>query len=48
MRNTEMSRLAREREAMEARREAEARAAALDLIQLHVGPDDRIADMSNF
>lgn len=48
MRNTEMSRLAREREAMEARREAEARATAHDLIQLHIGPDDRIADVSNF
>ena len=48
MRNIEMSRLAREREAMEARREAEARATAHDLIQLHIGPDDRIADVSNF
>jgi hypothetical protein len=39
MRQIEMvSRLAREREAMEARREAEARATAHDLIQLHVGP----------
>jgi hypothetical protein len=43
-----VSRLAREREAMEARREAEARATAHDLIQLHVGPDDRIADVPNF
>jgi hypothetical protein len=43
-----VSRLVREREAMEARREAEARAMAQDLIQLHVGPDDRIANVSNF
>jgi hypothetical protein len=42
------SRLARERQAMEARREAEARATAHDLIQLYVGADDRIADMPNF
>lgn len=43
-----VSRLAREREAMEARREAEARATAQDLIELHVGPDDRIADVEIF
>jgi hypothetical protein len=43
-----VSRLVREREAMEARREAEARATAHDLIQLHVGPDDRIADVETF
>jgi hypothetical protein len=43
-----LSRLVRERKAMETRREAEARATAHDLIQLHVGPDDRIADVETF
>ncbi len=43
-----VSRLVREREAMEARREAEARATAHDLIHIHVGPDDRIADVETF
>jgi hypothetical protein len=43
-----VSRLVREREAMETRREAEARATAHDLIQLHVGPNDRIADVDIF
>lgn len=43
-----VSRLVREQEAMEARREAEARATAHDLIQLHVGPGDRIADVETF
>jgi hypothetical protein len=42
------SRLARERQAMAARREAEARATVRNLIQLHVGPDDKIANLSNF
>jgi hypothetical protein len=41
-------RLARERQAIEARREAEVCAAARDLIEGHIGPDDRIADMANF
>ena len=43
-----LSRLVRERKAMETRREAEARATAHDLIQLHVGPDDRISDFETF
>ena len=43
-----VSRLVREREAMEARREAEARATAHDLIHIHVGPDDRIGDVETF
>jgi hypothetical protein len=42
------SRLARERQAMAARREAEARATARNLIELHVGPDDKIANVSRF
>ena len=51
MRNSQaemVSRLVREREAMETRREAEARAAAHDLIKTHVGAGDRIADMAKF
>jgi len=43
-----VSRLVREREAIESRREAEVCAAARNLIEGHVGPDDRIADMANF
>ena len=43
-----VSRLVREREAIESRREAEVCAAARDLIEGHVGPDDRIAGMANF
>jgi hypothetical protein len=41
-------RLVRERQAIEARREAEVCAAARSLIEGHIGPDDRIADMANF
>jgi hypothetical protein len=43
-----MLRLVRERQAIEARREAEVCAAARSLIEGHIGPDDRIADMANF
>ena len=43
-----VSRLIRERQAIEARREAEVCAAARNLIEDHIGPDDRIADMASF
>lgn len=33
---------------MAARREAEARAIARNLIQLHVGPDDKVVNVMNF
>ena len=42
-----VSRLVRERRAIESRREAEVCAAARNLIEVHVGPDARIADMAN-
>ena len=43
-----VSRLVREQEAIEARREAEARATAHGLIQGYIGPDHRVLDMPNF
>jgi hypothetical protein len=43
-----VSRLVREQEAVEARREAEARATAHGLIQGYIGPDHKVLDMSNF
>lgn len=43
-----VSRLVREQEAMEARREAEARATAHGLIQGYIGPDRRVIDMPSF
>ena len=51
MRNNQVemvSRLVREQEAMEAHREAEARATAHGLIQGYIGPDHRVLDMPNF
>jgi hypothetical protein len=42
------SRLVREEEAEEARREAEARATAHGLIQGYIGPDHKVIDMPNF
>ena len=43
-----VSRLVREQEAMEANREAEARATAHGLIQGYIGLDHKVVDMPNF
>jgi hypothetical protein len=43
-----VSRLVREQEAMESRREAEARTTAHGLIQGYIGPDHKVIDMPNF
>lgn len=43
-----VTRLVREQEATEARREAEARATAHGLIQGYIGPDHKVVDMPNF
>lgn len=43
-----VTRLVREQEASEARREAEARATAHALIQGYIGPDHKVVDMPNF
>ena len=43
-----VSRLVREQEAIESRREAEARTTAHGLIQGYIGPDHRVIDMPNF
>jgi hypothetical protein len=51
MRNDQVemvSRLVREQEAVEARRETEARATAHGLIQGYIGPDHKVVDMPNF
>ena len=42
-----VSRLVREQEAIESRREAEARTTAHGLIQGYIGPDHKVIDMPN-